>query len=124
MPQAKKDDDIEQRAKELEKEEREHRKAPAGQSGSTPDAGTLPRVVLVSEAGDVVRGRSDDDALTNQFARVVAGDNVGRYGVFTKTLSIGEDGYPDKVLLHTRDDRDEDLEVDYADLRPAKAGGR
>ena len=74
--------------------------------------------------GIVYRGRNDDDVLTGTFCRVIAGEFQGRYGVFTNTATITLDGWPATVIVRTRDDRDENITVNYADIRPAQAGGR
>ncbi len=71
-----------------------------------------------------MRPRTDDDVLTGHFANVVAGPEEGRYVVLGATLTRADDGYPGTVLVRTRDDRDEFLVVNYADLRPASPGGR
>jgi len=44
--------------------------------------------------------------------------------VFTNTATITLDGWPATVIVRTRDDRDENITVDYADIRPALPGGR
>jgi len=73
----------------------------------------------------VHRGRNDDDVLTGGWCTVVAGDHQGRYGVYTDTATVfTADGWPATVTVRTRDDRNEDIVVDYADIRPAQAGGR
>lgn len=74
--------------------------------------------------GTVYRPRSDDDVLSGHFCNVVTGPHAPRYGVFTNTASVGEDGYPDEVVVRTRDAIDENLIVKYSDIRPALAGGR
>lgn len=78
----------------------------------------------VDEEGGVVIGRDDTDAIVGQFADVVDGPYAGRYVVYQRTLTSGDDGYPLTVLVKTRDARDEQLVVDYAHLRPAETGGR
>ena len=92
--------------------------------GSTSDVGQLPYTRRVTLTGDVEIGRTDDDALTNRFATIIAGEHAGRYVVVGSSLEMGSDGYPLRVLVRTRDDRDEVLTVDYADLRPTATGGR
>lgn len=74
--------------------------------------------------GTVYRPRTDDDVLTNHFCNVISGPQAGRYGVYTNTASLGDDGYPDEVVVRTRDAVDENLIVKYSDIRPALAGGR
>lgn len=78
----------------------------------------------VNATGDVMRPRTDDDVLTGAFARVVDGPEAGRYVVVQQTVTTNPDGYPETVQVKTRDDRDELLVVNYADLRPASPGGR
>jgi len=73
---------------------------------------------------DGAHRRSDNDALEGAFATVIAGEHAGRHGVFDWVLEYGDDGYPAKVMLLTRDDRNEHLEVAYSDLRPASEGRR
>lgn len=69
--------------------------------------------------------RSDEDARVGQFAKVISGEHAGRYGVLDTVATYNtENGYPDSVVLVTRDAASENLVVNYADLRPAVAGGR
>jgi uncharacterized protein YbdZ (MbtH family) len=75
--------------------------------------------------GIVYRGRTDDDVLTGTFCNVIAGEHQGRYGVLTGTVTVAlTDGWPATVTVRTRDDRDEYITVNYADIRPAQPGGR
>jgi|SRR5215831_11129474 len=90
------------------------------QAGSRAEGDALP----VTASGEVLVPRSDDDALTGHFANIVSGEFAPRYVVVGDTLARDADGFPTKVRVKTRDDRDELLEVDYADLRPAPAGQR
>lgn len=71
--------------------------------------------------------RSDDDATLGSFVDVVDGEHAGRRGVFASVVShLKKDGYPERVLVHTRDARNEFLSVLYKHVRPAKdyVGGR
>jgi hypothetical protein len=74
--------------------------------------------------GSVYRARSDNDVLTNTFCKVIAGPYSGRYGVYITTASLGADGWPDQVVVRTRDAEDENIVVAYADIRPDVAGRR
>jgi hypothetical protein len=74
--------------------------------------------------GSVYRPRSDDDVLTNHFCRVIAGEYTGRYGVLQSTATLGVDGWPDLVVVRTRDAEDENIIVPYAAIRPDEAGKR
>jgi len=94
------------------------------QAGSTAEAGPLPSAPYVSPDGEVKRPRDDSDALTGLFANIVSGEFAPRYVVVGRTLERDQDGFPTRVEVKTRDARDERLEVDYADLRPAAAGQR
>lgn len=109
---------------------------PETQAGSTTEGRPLPVVSnepapiaearrrAIDEEGGVHQPRTDDDAILNQFVTIVEGPYAGRYAVYQQTLTSGEDGYPETVLVRTRDDRDESLVVDYSHLRPAAPGGR
>lgn len=66
--------------------------------------------------------RSDDDCLHLHACRVIAGEHEGRYGVLRETSSVGKDGYPDEVVMHTFDAEGETLTVKYADIRPDAPG--
>lgn len=96
----------------------------AGEPQTEPVATEAPAIPAAVIDGIVYRGRTDDDVLTGNFCRVIAGDQQGRYGVFTKTATLYPDGWPATVTIHTRDDRDELIVVNYADIRPAQPGGR
>lgn len=66
--------------------------------------------------------RSDDDCLHGHACRVVAGEHEGRYGVLQSTASVGKDGYPKDVVIHTFDEDGLSLTVPYADIRPSAPG--
>lgn len=69
--------------------------------------------------------RSGDDALLGSFVKVVAGPYRFRSGHYYEDVSHGPDGYPDRVLVRTRDSDNLRIEVDYKDLRPTVyLGGR
>lgn len=69
--------------------------------------------------------RSGDDALFGHFVDVIAGDHAGRRGHYFEDVSHGTDGYPLRVLVRSRDEHNEMLEVDYKDVRPTDyMGGR
>src|SRR5215831_18355363 len=91
----------------------------ATQAGSTGEGGALPSARYVAPDGSVNIPRDDQDALTGRFAKVVAGDYEGKTVVVGPTITRDADGFPVTVSARTRDDRDEDIIVDYADLRPA-----
>jgi hypothetical protein len=90
-------------------------------ASSAPTAPAIPGVV----DGVVYRPRTDNDVLSGSFCRVINGEHQGRYGVFVRTATVFvNDGWPATVTVRTRDDRDEYLLVNYADIRPAQPGGR
>jgi hypothetical protein len=64
--------------------------------------------------------RSQNDVLMGHFAKVTGGEHAGRVCVTEQVVSYGSDGFPDKVQVVTRDDANERLVVDYADLAPTK----
>lgn len=69
--------------------------------------------------------RSGDDALFGSFVDVVAGEHEGRRGHYFQDVSHGSDGYPDRVLIRSRDEDNLPLEVNYSDIRPTSyTGGR
>ena len=69
--------------------------------------------------------RSGDDALHGSFVDVVSGEHKDRRGHYFHDVSHGEDGYPDRVLIRTRDADNLILEVGYSDIRPTPyLGGR
>lgn len=101
---------------------------PAVDSAGQPLEQDLPARVIVGSGvahdGAVYRARSDNDVLTNSFCKVIAGPYTGRYGVFWSTASLGADGWPSEVVVRTRDAEDENIVVNYADIRPDVAGRR
>ena len=69
--------------------------------------------------------RSDEDALLGSWVDVVSGQHAGRFGSYRETLTSGDDGYPSRILIRTRDAANELLEVDYSAVRPSeRTGGR
>ena len=97
--------------------------SPAG-TGEHVDQSSPAAPSGVAFDGSVYRARSDDDVLTNTFCKVIAGPYTGRYGVYITTASLGADGWPDQVVVRTRDAEDENIVVAYADIRPDVAGRR
>lgn len=69
--------------------------------------------------------RSDDDALEGHFVDIIDGDDKGRRGTFDRVTEYGTDGYPKRILVITRDERNEPLDVPYEYARPTTyLGGR
>lgn len=70
--------------------------------------------------------RSDRDALEGHFCDVVSGEHQGRFGSFDRVSQFNaETGYPERILIVTRDANNELLEVPYEDVRPSeRSGGR
>ena len=99
--------------------------APAEAAGTpeTVPASNAPAVPAIVD-GVVYRPRTDNDVLSGRFCRVINGEHQGRYGVFVQTATVFLDGWPATVTVRTRDDRDEYILVNYADIRPAQPGGR
>ena len=83
-----------------------------------------PPAGAIDPDGGVQRPRTDDDVLVGQFATIVDGPYADKYVVYQSTVESGKDGYPTTVLVKTRDERDENLVVEYEHLRPATPGGR
>jgi hypothetical protein len=73
---------------------------------------------------DSTNARDDLDARVGHFVQAVNGEHQGRYGVLDSVATVGTDGYPSSVVVVTRDDENEYIVVDYADLVPAEAGER
>jgi hypothetical protein len=88
-----------------------------------PPPAPVERATRVAPNGDVFDGDVEHPA-TNTFCKVVAGPHQGRYGVFQSTANIGADGWPDQVVVRTRDAEDENIVVAYSDIRPDVAGRR
>lgn len=78
----------------------------------------------VGMAGEVYAPRDDNDVCTNHFCKVVAGPDVGKYGVYWSTATLGADGWPETVVVKTCDANDENIVVNYSDIRPDVAGKR
>jgi hypothetical protein len=106
--------------------------APQGTEGPTPEEeaereqgapAPAERATGVAPNGDVFNGDTEHPA-TNTFCRVIAGPYQGRYGVLQSTASISADGWPDRVVIRTRDAEDENIVVAYSDIRPDVAGRR
>lgn len=68
--------------------------------------------------------RSDADVRVGRFCKVVGGDHDGRYGVYERTSTYGDDGYPDEVIVATRDEDSMRIVVPYSSLVPSEAGHR
>jgi hypothetical protein len=69
--------------------------------------------------------RSGDDALPGSWVDIIAGEHEGRRGAYVGDVSHGQDGYPDRVLVRTRDADNLLIEVGYGEVRPSSyTGGR
>jgi len=73
---------------------------------------------------DSTTARSDSDARVGNFVTVAKGKHKGRYGVLETVVTLGKDGYPDAVIVVSRDERAERIVASYDDLVPAEAGER
>jgi hypothetical protein len=67
--------------------------------------------------------RSGEDAILGTWVDVVSGEHQGRFGAYEDTSTWGDDGYPDEVLIRSRDSRNELLLVKYSDVRPSERNG-
>lgn len=79
------------------------------------------------EPGQVVDNktvRSDEDVMLGHFCTITAGEHAGTYAVFESVSTTDEDGYPFKVVVVTRDDNHQRLEVMYSSLERARSGQR
>jgi hypothetical protein len=68
--------------------------------------------------------RDDSDVRQGRFCKVVGGEHDGRYGVYEGTSTYGDDGYPDEVVVITRDEDSMRIVVPYSSLVPSEAGHR
>lgn len=75
---------------------------------------------------DNMTRRSDNDALEGMFCQVVSGPYAGRWGTFDHVVeSDPRSGYPTLIMVISRDERNEMLQVAYSDARPTTSlGGR
>lgn len=89
----------------------------------TPLAVPAPQAKRAPVIVDGRNRRSDDDALQGGFAKVVSGPHAGKHGTFDEVVTHGYDGYPETVVLRTRDGN-VPLIVHYPDLRPDTSGRR
>jgi hypothetical protein len=97
---------------------------PVDNAPAQPAGVTDRRPLGVAYDGRVYRKRDDNDVLSGHFCDVVDGPYAGRYGVLESTGTLGIDGYPDEVVVLTRDADAENILVSYADIRPSASGRR
>ena len=82
-------------------------------------AQTQPAPVARAVIVDNFTRRNDDDAILGSFVDVVDGPYKGRYAAYLDDLTNNpETGYPQKVLLRTRDADHMLIDVNYSDIRP------
>lgn len=67
--------------------------------------------------------RSDDDALHGGWVDVVSGEHAGRFAAYVSTVSNDSTGYPERIIVRTRDADNLLLEVNYSDVRPSVSNG-
>lgn len=69
--------------------------------------------------------RDDNDALEGHFVKIIDGEHAGRVGTFDQVVDREDDGYPKTILVISRDEKNEILQVPYEDARPTSyKGGR
>lgn len=102
---------------------------------TTADAGPEPSDQHRSDHVQIRTGSSGDrpDQLSvtdraqepfyGHFVTVVAGEHEGAYGVYYDNVTFDANGKPDVILVRTRDADNRQLEVRYADVRPAESRG-
>lgn len=86
---------------------------------------------IVSQSGsvqpvvvDLATKRDDNDPILGSWVDVVSGEYQGRYGSYVSTVTHDPStGYPDRVMIKTRDKDDMYVELDYSDLRPSERNG-
>lgn len=83
---------------------------------ATTSDGESIRVAVPPIQVDGRNRRHGDDGLEGGFVRIATGENAGRVGAFLRVLEHDLDGYPKKILVRTRDEFDQLLEVLYKDV--------
>lgn len=74
---------------------------------------------------DNLTKRSDDDTLLGGWLDIVSGEYSGRFGTYVATVSHDGSGYPETIVVRTRDADNLLVEVAYSDTRPSpRNGGR
>ena len=71
--------------------------------------------------------RGDEDTLVGEFVKVVDGPHKGRLAAFTEVVDHDlKTGYPHNILVRTRDEFNQLLQVLYEHVRPFRTykGGR
>ncbi len=68
--------------------------------------------------------RDDNDVIFGHFCRVTEGEHEGLYGVYEDNATLGDDGYPETVLVRTRDDDSRLITVPYSSIARDRAGRR
>lgn len=82
-----------------------------------------PTPVVPAVVVDNHTARSDDDALHGGWVDVVSGEHAGRFGAYVATVSNDRTGYPEQIIIRTRDADNLLLEVAYSDVRPSDSNG-
>lgn len=69
--------------------------------------------------------RNADDGLEGGFVKIINGEHEGRVGAYVQTLEHAADGWPEKILVRSRDEHNEPLVVAYSDVAATDyKGGR
>lgn len=108
--------------------------AAAVQGVEVPGSATkqvLAEAIVESQGGaqpvvvDNLTKRTDDDTLLGGWLDIVSGEYSGRFGSYVATVTHDKDGYPDNIIVRTRDADNLLVEVAYSDTRPSpRNGGR
>ena len=73
----------------------------------------------------IVENQSDEDTLLGGWLDIVSGEYAGRFGSYVATVTHDSSGYPENIIVRTRDADNLLLEVAYSDTRPSpRNGGR
>lgn len=94
--------------------------------GNAPEDAPVVSASVQPVVVDNYTKRNDDDALNGSWVDVISGPLAGRFGAYVDTVHHDDStGYPSVILIRSRDERNELLEVAYSDVRPSeRTGGR
>lgn len=85
----------------------------------------MTKATKATKATKEIEHNPDQAPAIGTFCEVIGGPHDKRYGVYHNTVEWDPTGgYPQTIVLRTRDDNEDLLHVSYKDVRPATAGRR
>lgn len=82
-----------------------------------------PAKAAAKEELDALGRRDATDPLEGSFVEIKSGEHEGRVGAFLRTVERDVKGFPKRILVRSRDEHNELLDVAYDDAKATDYNG-